>query len=252
MGMRNQNGFTIIEVVLFFAVTGLLAAGLLGGWTAMIDNQRYKDSVKTLQSFLQQQYNLVYNVQNGRAATSGCTKTATGPVFGGSTNNPGQSDCIVMGRYIHVTNGNEVKVYPIVGIDKDNSANRANGDVWLIKDRRPKFITGSTALSESQLSIPWGADVVKTGGSTALAHYTIAIVRSPETGAVHTYTEQQSDATSMPLVENLVSPAAANTSANLCINPKSRLVGYRIGVVVRADASSQSSVQVLTDEDGPC
>ncbi len=257
MGMRYKHGFTIIEVVLFLAISGLLAIGLLGGWTTMIDTQRYKDSVKTLQSFIQQQYNLVYNVQNGRLATMGCAANAAGPSFSEDTpataNKPGQSSCVVMGRYIHVRHDSgdsatKITVYPIIGNDDDNSDERHRGDTWLIAERKPLRISDDIGLSESSLTIPWGATVVGPGTDIE-TNYAIVIVRSPETGAVHTYSQVIGE--SMPDALSLIG-AGANNDTNLCLNPNTGLVNYRLGVVIRAGASTQSSVQILTDSGGIC
>ena len=155
-----------------------------------------------------------------------------------------------MGRYIHISNGTNVTVYPIIGNDGDNSANKANGDVWLIKARHPKSIESQISLAESSLSIPWDAEVVEPGNDNQ-ANYVIIIIMSPETGAVHTYVQQQPTADFMPATEDVVG-VGANNDTNLCLNPNSGLVSYRLGVVIRADASSQSSVQLLSDEGGPC
>ena len=44
MGAKTQNGFTIIEVMLFLAITGMLAAAILVGSGVAIGQQRYRDS----------------------------------------------------------------------------------------------------------------------------------------------------------------------------------------------------------------
>ena len=53
MDIVKSKGFTIIEVMLFLAVTGALAVAILVGSGVAIGQQRYKDSVNSLQSFIQ-------------------------------------------------------------------------------------------------------------------------------------------------------------------------------------------------------
>jgi len=69
MVTKTQGGFTVIEVMLFLAVTGLLAVGILVGSGVAIGQQRYRDSVNTLKSYIQQQYSEVTSVINNRAIT---------------------------------------------------------------------------------------------------------------------------------------------------------------------------------------
>ena len=48
-----SRGFTIIEVMLFLAITGLLAVGVLATVGNSINVQRYRDAVVTLQTEVQ-------------------------------------------------------------------------------------------------------------------------------------------------------------------------------------------------------
>ncbi|HEU4715394.1 MAG TPA: prepilin-type N-terminal cleavage/methylation domain-containing protein, partial [Candidatus Saccharimonadales bacterium] len=77
MGAKTQNGFTIIEVMLFLAITGMLAAAILVGSGVAIGQQRYRDSVSSLQSYIQQQYNKVINVTNDRDKSWTCDSNGT-------------------------------------------------------------------------------------------------------------------------------------------------------------------------------
>ena len=118
MGAKNDQGFTIIEVSLFLGLSALLAVLLLGGWTTMINTQRYKDSNKSLQTFLQEQYNGVYNVQNGRDNKFTCSDSEVKKISVVG-DEPGQTDCILMGRYIDIQKGQDITVRAIVGQEPD-------------------------------------------------------------------------------------------------------------------------------------
>jgi len=251
MGAYNKRGFTIIEVLLFLAISGLLAMTLLTGWTAMINTQRYKDSIKTTQTFLQQQYNLVYNVQNGRSLTTKCTVGADGPEVIAVEEDDigvvpaGQSNCIVMGRYVHI-NGSSIKVYPILG--EDSSAETNDSDKQVILDRKPIRVQQDVGMIENELTIPWQAVTVKEHTDDTL-NVAIVIVRSPQSGAVHTYSQVITGGV-LPGVDGVM--ANSTVDVNLCMNPETALAGGRMGVVIKAGASAQSFVQTIADGEGTC
>lgn len=249
MGMQYKQGFTIIEVILFLAITGLLAVTLLTGWTTMINTQRYRDSVKTVQSFIQQQYGQVYNVQNGRDADLNCaTGGADGPEVGDGSSKPvGQTACIVMGRYIHVTGGTKIEVYSIIGEDGESAPTAE--DNTIILERNPIRLDQSLNTDDSKLDIPWQARVVD-GNTVNTLNAVIAIVRSPQTGAVHTYSKKTANAIDMPTVKQLILTVGSENGINLCLDAESALSGGRMGVAVQPLASSQSSIVSIPDGPG--
>lgn len=253
MGVRHhqrEQGFTIIEVVLFVAITGLLAAALLGGWTSMINTQRYKDSTRTLQSFLQQQYNLVYNVENGRLQNLSCTLQGSNLVIDdtSATNTPrGQSPCVVMGRYVQIQNGTKLSVKSIVGYLNGNDT--TNTDLDSIRLYSPQTVDFDLGLTDNELEIPWQAAVVGTGDSVP-KDYAIAIIRSPKTGIVHTYTK---DTTGQSFsLSDIITVNDENTDVNLCLDPGAPFASGRLGVTIDAYASAQSSVRMITDGKTVC
>lgn len=59
----RRRGFTIIEVMLFLAISGFLLVGILVGTGAGIARQRYTDSVQHVAQILREQYSAVINTQ---------------------------------------------------------------------------------------------------------------------------------------------------------------------------------------------
>ena len=49
------RGFTIIEVMLFLALSGVLLAGILGGLGGNIARQRYNDAVQDIANIMRDQ-----------------------------------------------------------------------------------------------------------------------------------------------------------------------------------------------------
>ena len=89
--MKRQDGFTIIEVTLFLAVSGFFAISLLVGASTAVQRQQYRDSVQSFANYLRSQYSQVINVENDR-------NFGKCPIGGGDTNR-GQSECVILDKY---------------------------------------------------------------------------------------------------------------------------------------------------------
>lgn len=234
VNIERQRGFTIIEVVLFLAISSLLVVLLLAGWTVRVNTERYRDSVTTLQSFLQQQYNLVYNVENDRSNELACNTNAQ--VVDGSTPK-GQSNCVLLGRYITLdASGDEthLTVVPIVGLDAtpdDGDAGKTLPEL-LVDPYRAKIVTQDIGLSEDELFVPWGATTVDRQSMT------IAILRDPQTGTTHTYSTGSEASLAI-----LLSQSDIEQERRICLDPGAPFSGERRAVVIHAKASSQSAIE---------
>lgn len=249
MNTQNKSGFTIIEVMLFLALSGMLAVLLLGGWGIMINTQRYKDSTRTLQTFLQQQYNLVYNTENGRTNDLNCDQT-NGVRQNGTGQARGQTDCILMGRYVRIS-GMDVTVSAVVGNNLTDQSESNDEASILASD--PHIVTQDLGLSDTRLVIPWQSRVVGKNGSSDAANYAMAVLRSPLTGAVHTYvTPLPNDTANPPLDSTFLNSSNESEAVQLCVDPGAPMSGGRRAVVIGANASSQSFITVLADGDNQC
>ena len=67
---RFRRGFTLIEVSLFLAITGLLFIGITVGVQNSIYQQRYNDTVQNFMEFLRGVYSEVTNVQSSTNGNS--------------------------------------------------------------------------------------------------------------------------------------------------------------------------------------
>lgn len=248
--VRKTDGFTIIEVILFVAISGLLMATLLGGWSLTINSQRYKDSNRSLQAFLQEQYNLVYNVENGREGNLSCVFNGTKlNITDSPANNlpPGQTNCVVMGRYIYIQNGTKVTVSSIVGLDQQPDTTHSDSEQ--IKDFKAQRVTPDVGLTRSRFDIPWQATIVGENGDSTPRSYIIAIIRAPSTGIVHTYTEETS---TQKDVSQIVDNAHEQTSVYLCLDPGVTINGPRTGIMLEALASSQGNIKTIPNGGAIC
>jgi prepilin-type N-terminal cleavage/methylation domain-containing protein len=147
----KHKGFTIIEVMIFLAISGLLLVGVLIGTGTTIARQRYNDAVQSFAEFLRQQYSFVINPQiapfrefSGSCETADSSKifdfaspsqtyltkefllsfydSSTPPKYVGrqadATSNRGQSDCVLYGIMITFSeDGRMATRTPLIGRD---------------------------------------------------------------------------------------------------------------------------------------
>ena len=249
MAGRKQHGFTIIEVSLFLAISGLMAAILMTGWTAKINQERYRDSVRSLHSFVQQQYNLVYNVENGRSGELDCA-SAVDPGVSGVNIPRGQDDCVLLGRYIAVTSdkskGTQLEVSLIIGSEPSSAVDDLATPEHIFNNIYDVRTVGADVLPLSDASIdiawmPWLTQEYHSGVYGPVKEMTLAILRSPATGAAYTYAAK----THVGKVSKLIKHANRNSDTAVCINSDAPFAGEFTQLVIRADASSQSAVETV-------
>ena len=109
---RNRRGFTIIEVVLFLAITSLMMLGIFIGVSGALNRQIYEREVVSLVDFIQGQYSAVDNVRNNRPADTRCDATGIQP--SATSNHPGSSSCTGIGRWITSNDdGSELTSIPV-------------------------------------------------------------------------------------------------------------------------------------------
>jgi type II secretory pathway pseudopilin PulG len=85
----GQGGFTIIEVLMFLAISGALLALMIFAVYRMLDNSRFSDTINSATSFVQTQY---------EEARSGVRPDEAG-ICGSGVGN-GRSSCLLLGKAI--------------------------------------------------------------------------------------------------------------------------------------------------------
>ena len=201
MGRHLQKGFTIIETMLVLAITALLVGGLLVGFGASISVQRYKDSVTTLKSLVQSQYAQAESVTNDRDKNWSCDATARPSRGSTPVADAGQTDCVVLGRYMTIV-GTDIASSTVIGFKASN--NTATNDVQSITSN---YTLGVPPGSIETTSLEWGAQITsgKSGPdivSLTPRAFSMLIVRSPDSGTFYTFTSNTA-----------VAPASVSSSA---------------------------------------
>ena len=219
---EEQKGFTIIEVMLFLALTGFLLAGILVGAGSSIANQRYKDAVQDAADVLRKAYSFVADTQietrDGKESACNYTKLKDGEEIG-----RGRTSCSVYGAVVTI-NGATIQTTTLLGKDlhdimlaKDNAGeggdcSNPNDDSDYCKvinnidttdtavlnalkvnnlvqvDGNKTFVAGNSSTQK----LKWGAffkKAYKKGegeGDDDPAQLTLLIYRSPRDGSIRT------------------------------------------------------------------
>jgi len=242
----NRAGFTIIETMLFLAITGLLVLGVLVGTGNSINIQRYRDSITSLQAFFQQQYSDVSNISNDNLNN----------VCNGNNSPRGQSDCVILGSLITTSTVNGLSsgllVRPVLGYIPANSTQSLD-DVQIFKNSNGPGkpigynITIPPNITSQTYNIEWGASLVPAGNNSA-AHFSVLIVRSPSSGIVRTFIDPNVAVNNT--VQSLVNAAGLTTPIKTCVNSNGLFNGNKMAVQIIAGSTSSSGVETLGDNSG--
>ncbi len=258
---RRRAGFTLIEVSLFLAITGLLFVGIAVGTQNSIFQQRFNDSVQNFAEFLRSAYSDVMNVRsdgNGRSDKAIYGKLIT---FGENTDlagNPVDPE------------GSSIFSYNVIG----NAESEVSGGI--IKSLGD--LGANVVVEEDGTYKPAGfADNYKPRWSSAIQQDNsngngrdnfvgaILIVRHPDSGTVFTFvkrdgTIQVNEAVKEPssddnmehlLTKELESGSFESGTIDFCVNPNGiGQGGLRRDVRLVENARNGSGVEVIGDGDG--
>lgn len=185
MGMVVERGFTVIELMLFLAISGLLLAGLMIGVGNNITQQRYSDNVASFKALLQDQYAEVLTPQNTSEKVK-CNNT-------GPDADRGTTSCVILGKAVRIekqgdnsiaTISNVIGVEPIKPINPDYN----KGDTDALKDFSP-YISDKDQQTEDLNATIRNVMNVDRGNPVTIILY---ILRSPVSGLTKVLTDDMS------------------------------------------------------------
>lgn len=253
------GGFTIIETLLFLAITGLLVATLLGGVGIALNNQRYNDSVQAFKLFLQNQYSDLANVYNDRDSSWQCNSSAatTQPNGGGQV--PGQSDCFLMGRYITIDNSALTQT-DVVG--RSNGGTVTGDDVDLFAN----YNLNVSKVYTERSTLEWGARIAwplsgdgsrPAGTSRSMA---LLLLRSPTSGTIYTFTSDTAiapEAVTQTNLRNMIVKADTGTTAAaergqrsrvICIDSQGLSTVGTMSIFIKPKATNAAAIETRSNE----
>lgn len=217
---KTRKGFTIIEVTLVLAITGMMFAGLVVSTRHNISSQRFSASVQDFNAFLREVYNQAENVQianrnilNFTSGTSNYCVVDGGQYISFAVDDSttiskmgrkltelgaaGRSACSVYGKLITFGEGTpstnkeskNIYVYDVIGdvVDARHPLQGAD-DKAAMKEVHLGIVAqrgSSRVVSAYSHTLNWGAWIEDTTGNRFKG--AILIVRSPFSGVIHTY-----------------------------------------------------------------
>ena len=238
MKLSNKVGFTIIETMLFLAITGLLVMGVLIGTGNSINTQRYRDSITSLQAFFQQQYSDVSNVSNDNAGNVKCYSNNAVP--------RGQSDCVILGRLITTNADSSGLIFEDVIGQIPSGLPTPSDDISALA----QYNITALPSAGSVYNVEWGGVLVTPGSNNHAAMFSILILRSPLSGIVRTFIDNAAIVNNLTSFIKRINPSPLLQSEKVCINSNGLFAGGEMAVLINAGATSASGVETLGNNSG--
>lgn len=234
---QRESGFTIIETSLVLAITGLVVALTLIGIGNSLNHQRYTDAVNQAVDFFRGQYAQASSTVNNRPTNEDCG--STGITTGGTPSIRGASNCLLVGKILRSTSGQDVTVSQVLALNDPSSLSAET--IAAMNDTQ---ILAAAQLEQGNVIETYKADWGTTflvPGSSSPATFSVMIVRTPVTGTVRTYSS------SSPTV--LASDLLAGTPDDMrfCLDQSASFsVGVKpMGINITKGAVNTTGVRII-------
>lgn len=213
---NRQTGFTVIEVILFVAISGLLLVGAFVAMRSAFANTQFNDTTDSTQSYLQRLYLDVATGVNVRDDNVICTAQGRLESRPGDPTNakPGASECVILGRLLQIEPGNDAAASRIT--TRYLSSAEVN-DVGQVSDLQAfgadgyqvRISSDAVPLMKGSFELPWSAYITsakRQGFIDVQDVKSLAILRSPvsERMMVYAFAESEPDPAAFASAENLL------------------------------------------------
>lgn len=233
----RKKGFTLLEVVLFLGLSGVLVLIVIGGTSHSIAEKRYNDTVENFVSYLEDLYSKVnYTRQSSN----------------------GTSDKAVYGKLIYMETQDKKTTfssYTILG--NANTRGLADQDaLGMLKELTPTALMSS----KEEYKPSWGGwiNAQETNASSEKSQILLLIIRHPKNGMSYTYVSYPDSP--QTITENIYTKASPGVSetgllsefsaktANFCVDSSDRWASNeneRRLVRISAKANNASGVELI-------
>lgn len=216
MATVGIRGFTVIELMLFLGITGMLFAALMVGANNTIIQQRYKESVIDYAALLQDQYSEVLNTRNDRPNNWSCANSiVNSEAVDGEFR--GTSPCVLLGKAIEITEeGRKIETTSVVGYYVQAGDEEPQGDIEILDAYIPRAPENfDTKVSE----MGWGTNLTTHEGENSTASF--LILRSPTSGLIRVFARDEP----LPFdLTEMISPESAVNVITNCVSGDSGLL----------------------------
>lgn len=236
---KAATGFTLIEVILFLAIAGLMMVGIFAAANNGINNQRYSTAVTSLASYFQDQYSQVANVHNDRPTSRQCTSGGVGS--GNATPTVGASECMIIGRFITTNiSAKTLTSTPVYALNDISTF--SSGDPCRASDTNAFKSTCLNPVADSSeatnYTLEWDtALLTKAPASSAFNNLALFIYRSPIGGQLSFMWTTIGQ--TLPV---LLTPGNAQTgSLTMCVDQSGWTTIPRMGVLIDPTTAASSN-----------
>lgn len=265
MGTHKHNGFTVIEVMLFLAITGLLIAGVMVGARNNINSQRYRDTVEQFRNVIQGQYDRVYSLTNSDANVDTGSQNPCAQSAAESNKHRGTTNCLYVGRVIELisdasTGTSSVRTSPLIARSNSPQLPPIFGESGSAGGASGNPIRGYSVFRYDQndqlvdtWQLGWNLSVVSAGTEDRLQQLAIVILRSPLNGGISTHVVNgELSADQAADLSSVVRSSDNRREAKLCVADLQGEIEPpdRMAVVVRAGATGPGDIASLGVEAG--
>ena len=236
----QRHGFTVIEVMLFLAISGLMMLGLFVGINGSINNARYNDATRSFRAFMSDQYGKVTAIQNDRAPldVEACRFGGAGAVTG--ARRAGASNCIVVGQFISTPDGKSFTSRTVAAKATISAAAKSATSVRDVLQAQDAFLTQDTS---EEYTATWGTST--TAGGSVAPGYSILIVRSPTTSLASTFMKNTAIT-----FEQMLAGDTTPGDMHICVHPNGLVPDSTMtGVTLSSESINSSGVALLTSSD---
>lgn len=238
-----RAGFTIIETMLFLAISSLLIVGVIMATGGTLGAQRYHDSITSLQSVLQRQFSDINNIDHS-SSTWTCTIVGSDPVVSNSGSNSasGKSDCVILGKYITTSNGKTLVIKDVVGVAIYGSY---SNDIVALTNSR----IAVSQMGIETYDIEWGATLKKTDGS--IVNFSALMLRSPASGIIRTFINPTAVVADSN-VRTLVAATYLQNSLKACIRYDGSIGSDKTALFITANVADAGGIELQGDTLSGC
>lgn len=227
----QRKGFTIIEVALVLAISGLILVGAISSTSGAIARQRYNDSVQSVTDQLKRYYTQANNPQ-GLSDAGGNTKQA---LYGKFI------------RFANESNNSVVYSYNVIG-DAEAKEAAASSDAKAIAETFKNANLTLQSGSEEAYRIPYDATIEqanKGANNHDLFTGSLLILYSPNGGVIHTYVSNGTDFNKA--IDKNSSDVAKTRRLDLCINSPDidAAGGIRRNIRIAEDGRNSTAVELI-------
>lgn len=268
---NSKKGFTIIEVMLVLAVTGMLLVAVLGGAYSNIATQHFNDALRSFAEFLRQNYSEVISPESvGKAEED-------------DLNIGYSADYAIYGKVLVFGLNDEDKVgrsdlpdtvYSVTLVGDANPPKSSNGFISDLNSAHVSLYCGDNLTggvsTVSSYNPGWQTKIMSAmnddGTKGGQFQGTVIIARSPTSGVVHTaYAEGVqpqinelcdvgNNHANVEFKDALATEGAFNTTDDLSFCLKSETSRLLREVRLTADGHNTSAVNIIDadDPEGKC